>query len=250
MSQLLHKPNVREGQARNLLEGIALGSVLTGLSYAVGIAAGWITFEALNLLEVFAVLTSYTCTYLCVRERRINYPIGVISSAAYAYLFIQSGLLSSALLNAYLVPTLIYGWFRWRKDANTRPVTRIGAKMLPVYLLVAATGYAGAAFISQSFGGAMAWSDAVILAGTILAQFMLDNKKLENWMVWAVVNVFAIYTYATAGLALVAFQYVFFLANTIYGYIMWKRSMNHGTILRTDDGDAADDRTFAVDPVR
>lgn len=235
---------------RNLVEGAVLGSVLTALSYTVGIVAGWLTFESLNWLEVFAVLTSYTCTYLCVRERRINYPIGVISSAAYAYLFIQSGLLSSALLNAYLVPTLIYGWFRWRRDSNTRPVTRIGARMLPIYLLVAAVGYSGAALISQSFGGAMAWSDAVILAGTILAQFMLDNKKLENWMVWAIVNVFAIYTYATSGLALVAFQYVFFLANTIYGYIIWNRSMNHGTILRTDDGDAANNRTPAADPVR
>ena len=70
----------------------------------------------------------------------------------------------------------------------------------------------------------MAWTDAMILAGTILAQFLLDNKKLENWAVWAVVNVFAIYTYATAGLALAAFQYVFFLANTVYGYIIWRRS--------------------------
>jgi hypothetical protein len=53
--------------------------------------------------------------------------------------------------------------------------------MLPVYILITAAGYAGAAFISEQFGGAMAWTDSVILAGTILAQFLLDNKKLENW---------------------------------------------------------------------
>ena len=64
----------------------------------------------------------------------------------------------------------------------------------------------------------------MVLAGTLLAQFLLDNKKLENWIVWAVVNVFAIYTYATSGLPLVAFQYVFFLANTAYGYVSWRRS--------------------------
>ena len=72
--------------------------------------------------------------------------------------------------------------------------------------------------------GALAWTDSVVLAGTLLAQFLLDNKKLENWIVWAVVNVFAIYTYATSGLPLVAFQYVFFLANTAYGYVSWRRS--------------------------
>ena len=207
---------------RDVTESIFIGIILTALSYAVGLAAHWIT--KLNWLEVFAVLTSYSSTYLCVKERRFNYPIGAISTAAYAVLFMQSGLISSAILNAYLTPTLIYGWLRWRHDAVTRPVTHVAIKWVPAYLAVAGVGYAGAALISSRFGGAMALTDAMILAGTILAQFLLDNKKLENWIVWAVVNVFAIYTYATTGLPLVAFQYVFFLANTAYGYIIWLRS--------------------------
>ncbi len=57
-----------------------------------------------------------------------------------------------------------------------------------------------------------------------MAQFMLDNKKLENWGVWAVMNCFAIYTYFAAGLALVGFQYIFFLLNVFYGYYMWNKS--------------------------
>lgn len=207
---------------RDVAESIAIGVLLTALSYAVGLVAHWIT--SLNWLEVFAVFTSYSCTYLCVKERRINYPIGALSTAAYAILFMQNGLFSSAILNAYLTPALLYGWLRWRKDAVTRPVTHVALKWVPVYLAVAGAGYAGAAIISSHLGGAMAWTDAMILAGTILAQFLLDNKKLENWIVWAIVNVFAIYTYATTGLPLVAFQYVFFLANTVYGYIIWLRS--------------------------
>lgn len=234
---------------RDVTESIGIGLFLTLLSYAVGITFGWISAASLNWLEVFAVLTSYSCTYLCVKERRINYPIGAVSSAAYAVLFVQSGLFASAVLNAYLVPTLVYGWIRWRRDTNTRPVTRIQLKMVPVYIAIALVGYGGAALISQQLGGAMAWTDSVILAGTILAQFLLDNKKLENWGVWALVNVFAIYTYMTSGLPLVAFQYVFFLANTAYGYIIWKRSTTHESI-RTTDGDAADDWTPATATVR
>jgi nicotinamide mononucleotide transporter len=245
-----HLKKVREGQKRNFIESAVIGLVLTALSYVVGILAGWLTLETLNWLEVFAVFTAYGSTYLCVRERRINYPVGAISSAAFAILFIQSGLFASAVLNAYLVPTLVYGWFRWRRDEVTRPVMHVSLKMIPVYLGIAGAGYAGAALISQKLGGAMAWTDSVILAATILAQFMLDNKKLENWIVWAVVNVFAIYTYATTGLPLVAFQYVFFLANTIYGYYIWNRSMNHGKVISTADGDAADLGTLAADSVR
>ncbi len=244
MSKILKK---REGQTRDVLRSVGIGAVLTALSYLVGLWAGWV--QQLNWLEVFAVFTSYMSTYLCVVERRFNYPMGAISSAAYAYLFVQSGLFASAVLNAYLVPTLIYGWIRWRQDANTRPVTRVSLRMIPVYLGIAGVGYAGAALISQQLGGAMAWTDSVILAATILAQFLLDNKKLENWGVWAVVNVFAIYTYATTGLPLVAFQYVFFLANTVFGFYMWNRSKNHGTIIHPTDGDAADNRTLATDTI-
>ncbi len=184
----------RTTQKRDVIESIGIGVALTVLSYVVGALAGWVSLTTLNWLEVFAVFTSYSCTYLCVKERRINYPIGAISSAAYALLFLQNGLFASAILNAYLVPTLIYGWIRWRKDSNTRPVTHVSLKMLPVYLAIALVGYAGAALISQSLGGAMAWTDSLILTGTILAQFLLDNKKLENWIIWALVNVFAIYT--------------------------------------------------------
>jgi hypothetical protein len=37
-------------------------------------------------------------------------------------------------------------------------------------------------------------------------------------------NCFAIYTYFHVGLALVAFQYIFFLLNTLYGFVMWRKS--------------------------
>ncbi|HEY5141470.1 MAG TPA: nicotinamide mononucleotide transporter family protein, partial [Methylococcales bacterium] len=109
---------------RDLVESVVIGLVLTAVSYLVAIAVGWEGLKDVSALEVFAVLTSYISTYLCVRERRLNYPMGAISSAAYSYLFLHSGLFASAILNAYLVPTLVYGWIRWRKDHITRPVTK------------------------------------------------------------------------------------------------------------------------------
>jgi nicotinamide mononucleotide transporter len=72
---------------RYILESIILALILTTLSYAVGIYMLWIT--ELNWLEVFAVFTSYSCTWLCTRQSRWNYPIGVITTAAYSILFWQ-----------------------------------------------------------------------------------------------------------------------------------------------------------------
>lgn len=207
---------------RNVIEGTILGTVLTAISYLVATGFGWI--DSVNYLEAFAVFTSYLCTYLCVMERRLNYPVGVVTTIAYCILFYQWGLFASMVVNAYLSLALIYGWFRWRADSNTRPVTFVAFKWIPVYILVVGASYAGIILINSHFGGTMVWTDSVILVGTILAQFLLDNKKIETWAIWAIVNVFAIYTYFTAGLPLAAFQYVFFLANTMYGAYMWNVS--------------------------
>lgn len=216
-------PTREQGTLTNLIQGVVIGLFLTALSYAVGLGAGWI--PSLSMLEVFAVFTSYVCTFLCVMERRINYPIGAISTAAYCLLFYQYGLVASTGINAFLTVYLVYGWLRWRADDNTLPVKKMNLPSWAIHILVSAIGYFIIVGIAHSLGGTLVWTDSVILAGTVLAQFMLDNKKFENWYVWAVVNVFAIYTYATAGLALVAFQYIFFLLNCFYGLYMWKKTV-------------------------
>lgn len=228
----LEATTVEPAKSKNTLTRDAVNSALiavalTSLSYVVGLKAHWV--DKLDWLEVFAVFTSYSCTWFCVKQRRINYPIGAISSAAYALLFYKVDLMASAVLNVYLAPYLLYGWIRWNRDEVTRKVTRVAPRMIPLYLLVAGLGYFVASLLSKQFDGSMAWTDSVILAGTLLAQFLLDNKKLENWIIWAVVNVFAIYTYATSGLPLVAFQYVAFLINALIGYVAWQRTMKGQT---------------------
>lgn len=231
---------------QDLSDSVLIGVVLTALSYAVGLLTGWET--SLDWLEVFAVFTSYSCTYLCVKERRFNYPIGAASTAAYTILFLQSHLYLSAILNAYLTPALIYGWFRWRRDIVTRPVSRVALKWVPVYAAITGTAYLIAVLISQHMNGSMAWTDGVILAGTILAQFLLDNKKLENWAIWFIVDVIATWEYFATGLYLVGFQYIFFLLNTLYGYYVWQRSMNDDRI-RLDDSITAHYGASGPDPV-
>lgn len=216
-------PRREQGLKANLIQAIVIGVFLTALSYVVAVQAGWV--ETLNYLEVFAVFTSYACTFLCVVERRINYPIGAVSCFAYSFLFFSFGLYASAVINVYLTIALVYGWFRWKSDSDTRPVTHVSLKWIPAYIAVTAVFYYIAATIVNSLGGSLAATDTVVLVGSMLAQFLLDNKKIENWIVWMVVNVFAIYTYATAGLPLAAFQYVFFLLNAFYGLAMWRNSM-------------------------
>ncbi len=201
-------------------------------SFIVGIfftTVSWLVVKLFGVdasmtpLEIAAVSTSFACTYLCNLQSRMNYPLGVITTALYAWLTYDAGLLGSAALNAYLVPVLAYGWFRWGHDKATRPVAHISIKYIPVYLIITAAVWAFCTWVVTALGGQLGPWDTAILVLSVLAQLLLDNKKMETWIIWILVNVVAIYVYSTQGLWLVTAQYVFFLINTGIGWMEWHR---------------------------
>lgn len=203
---------------------LIVAAFITALTYSVGHYMGWIS-EFIPL-EVFAVFTSYSCTLLCVLQSRWNYPIGVVTTLAYAAVFYwYYNLIGSAVVSLYLMFQLAYGWFRWRSDDNTLPVSRLKFdRWLLGYAAITGVTYFGAIQILEFFGASYSNFDAFIMTGSILAQFLLDNKKIETWIVWAVVNVVAIYIYQKSGASLIAMQYMIFLMNTLYGFWSWKVS--------------------------
>jgi nicotinamide mononucleotide transporter len=212
---------------------LILGSLVTLASYLLAVSLGLLgSISDVDPLEFFAVATSYSCTYLCVVQSRWNYPIGMITTAAYTVLFWKWGLLASSVLNALLAVYLVYGWFRWRPDAITRPVTKIGfspwllgyaAIVSVTYFLLMQAGHEVARWTGTDF--AFIWTDSVILAATILAQLLMDNKRLESWGVWILVNIFSIYTYYEQGLYIVTIQYVLFIVYDIFGYLQWRQTL-------------------------
>ncbi len=209
---------------RDLVVALAAAVLLTTASYGLGVAAGWIS--GVDWLEALAVATSYASTALCILQRRFNYIFGAVSTALYAVLFFRHGLVASAFLNVYLTPQLVYGWVRWRRDDQTRPVTWLIAdkRWVPAYLGVTVAAYVGGAWLVGLLNGQLAWADAAILAGSILAQFLLDNKRIETWFVWIGVNFIAVWTYVTAGLILAGVQYVIFIGTAVLGFTAWLRS--------------------------
>lgn len=209
--------------AQNIFVGSVLATVLTGASYGIGLHYKFI--DSVSWLEASSVWTSYVCTYLCVVQSRWNYVFGVVSVILLSLLFYQSQLYSSMVLNIYLIPTLIYGWFRWGRDDNTRPVKFVELHWWPVYLGLTALVWYGLVTVTEYMGAVQAPLDSLILAASILAQFLLDQKKIENWGVWLGINIVAIYLYYQTGLFVVAIQYIFFLMNTIWATIEWRKTM-------------------------
>lgn len=213
---------------KDVLVSFAIAFVLTAFSYGLGIQLDWI--KDIPWLEAASVFTSYSCTYLCVRESQWNFPIGIVSVALLGILFFDIKLYSSAILSLYLIPVLIIGWRMWRKGGEDKLiVTTIqwNIKDTALWTLMVGGTYLALWGATSLVGASLSMTDSAILVLSILAQYLLTAKKIESWFVWVAVNVLAIYTYLTAEAYLVGVQYVLFLLNTMYGYYTWKGSMQN-----------------------
>jgi nicotinamide mononucleotide transporter len=210
---------------KNIFVSLLIASLLTGFSYMFGVYFKFI--KELNWLEIFAVWTSYSCTYLCVVQSRFNYIVGVVSVIALAALFYQQSLFGSMALQFYLIPWLIYGWFRWGSDLNTKPVENIGGDWVTYLAAIAIPIVLGTTIlISNHFDGSFVILDSIIFALSVSAQFLLDNKKLENWIIWIIVDIISVWEYWEQGLYVVAIQMGLFILNAVWGYYEWNKTRN------------------------
>jgi len=207
---------------RYILESFIIAFAITG----VLLLAMTLMNEKINWIETASVFFSFACTWLCTRQVRFNYVLGVVSTTLLVITFYQAGLYGSMALNIYLIPTVIIGWFMWGRDTNPKPVQHVQPKKIVLYIFFTALTWTGAYFIITSFGGNMVALDGWLLVGTVLAQFLLDRKKIETWIVWVLVNIVSVYVYFESGLYLLAAQFMLFLFNAIFAYFQWRKTMN------------------------
>lgn len=208
------------------MKSFTYGSFLTAITYLVGAFAGFFDTANASMIEFLAIWTSYVCTLLCVYQSRWNYPIGAVSTVLYAILSYRAGLPSLGLFNILLSINLLYGWFRWRNDADTRPVSNWPTPAWWLgYVAIALATYLLMITVNNFFGYESTWIDVATAVVYAVAQAMLDNKHRSSWAVFFVLNVLSIYIYfKTPETYFVALQYVYFLGNTIYGNFEWRKS--------------------------
>jgi nicotinamide mononucleotide transporter len=213
------------------VQAAIISLVLTTTTYALAVALGWITTGMLNWFEVAAGVLNYAATFLCIKQKRSYALIGILGSAAWAYVFWSNNLLASAVVNAYLALTLIYGYWRWGKDSKTRPVHHLALKWVPVYVVATVAIYLGAVWITSALGGSFAFWDAAILVLTILAQLLQDQKVITVWIVWTLVNIVGVVLYWNTEIYFAMIQQVIFGVSNIWGWTEWRKTMKQEALV-------------------
>lgn len=155
------------------------------------------------------------------------YPAGIISTVATIYILLVPHLYADSLLNVYYLVMSIYGWWHWSrgKDVPPLPITPTTRKEWGITVAIAVGGFIVGYVVLKNFTNstvpaADAWVSATAWAGT----WLLTRRKIENWLLLNVSNLFAIPLYFYKGLPMYAIFTAFLFIIAIFGYFDWRKS--------------------------
>ncbi|MDR2466678.1 MAG: nicotinamide riboside transporter PnuC [Prevotellaceae bacterium] len=206
----------------------------------------------MSKIEIIASAISLLCILCAVREKIATFPLGMCSTALYGYIFFSQRLYSSMSLQAVFFVFNAYGIYKWTHPAeknaapdNTLAVTTLDAKarllaLATVALLTLLLGYLTsslhrllpALFPDEAFAEIppdyrllCIYIDAFLLSASILAQYLMALKKIENWVIWFIVDIISAPLYAATVGAATGILYLVFIVTAIAGFAAWNRSI-------------------------
>lgn len=181
-----------------------------------------------NPLEILATAFTLVCVVLAVKRSLWQFPTGIVGTGLGFFVFWDIQLYSSAILQPIFIAVQLYGWWFWMKGEDSKPPPiRSTPALRVVGLCVAAVIVAvGGAWALETWTDAsMALPDAMILSLSIVAQWLLSLKRIENWPVWVVINAISVFVYGSQQLWLYTALYVFFFFNAFWGWWEWRQEM-------------------------
>ncbi len=188
------------------------------------------------LLEIIGLIAGLLAVYLLVIENIWTWPTGIIYCLVSFVIFWQAKLYQDFLLTGFFLAMNIYGWHAWlnpiaeRNKKGELPISRSSGKLL-IYIGIIS-------LILIFFSGSIFWRftdaalpywDASTTVLSLSAMWMTTQKKIENWIVWFIVDVIATGIYAYKGIYLYSILYLVYLGLAVAGYLNWKRIYRQGS---------------------
>ena len=183
-----------------------------------------------NYIEALGTIASIIYLYFSIKQKIWLWPLGLISSAFYVYIFFIAKIYADMGLQGYYVLISIYGWYSWsvanEKSKNKSKIMKImGEKRLALYLCISA--FLLFVILSQILirftDSAIPYIDAFTTALSVVATWMLAKRYIEHWLVWIVVDAISSGVYLYKGLYFTVLLYIVYTVMAIVGYKEWMK---------------------------
>ncbi|MFG6403822.1 MULTISPECIES: nicotinamide riboside transporter PnuC [unclassified Microbacterium] len=183
--------------------------------------------------EILGFATGLACVALAARRNVWNYPIGIANNLVFLVVFGSAGLYAAAGLQLVYLAFAVHGWWRWTRgvEHDRFYVARTPARGW-VWLIGA--GLVGAVvlwWVLSSFTDSpLPLADAATTSASLVAQYLLNRKRIENWYVWIAVDIAFVGLAVATGLWITAALYLVFIALCAYGLTSWRRLERSNTM--------------------
>lgn len=187
---------------------------------------------ALSPVDWIATITAIIYVILAARENVWCWFWGIVSCSLWAYAsFVFYELYLDAMLQIFYVAMAFLGLYRWKGgggEKENRSITRL-SNTQHTYYIIGGSALAllfGYAFSEYTPAAATYW-DAFTTVFSVLATFMLVNKRLDNWAYWVVIDLAYAGLYASRGaylFALLMLAYTIIAAVAFYRWLQaWEK---------------------------
>lgn len=194
-----------------------------------------------DLIGSLAGVTGLICVVLVAKGNILNYLFGVINVSLYAWISYKASLYGDAGLNAfYYLPMQFIGWYSWvgkrkHEESVTVKAKRMDSKERLFLSLFSFISVALIAWILDIFEDPQPIKDASTTVLSVIAMFLMVRRYMEQWLLWVVVNIISVviwviaFTRGESHSALMVIMWLFYLANSVNGWVTWVRLSQNGS---------------------
>lgn len=179
-------------------------------------------------LELVAFVLAIAMVIFNIRVNPLGWPLAIVSSLLYFALFWSHRLYGDASLQIFFVVIAAWGWWQWLRGTDASGgalrVRRLPSRARWMLLALFAIAWPATGLFLRTYSDTdVPWWDAFPTAASVIGQWLLGRKYVENWAVWVVVNIVAVSLFAYKGLLLTVVLYVVFIAMSVVGWRAWAR---------------------------
>ena len=182
----------------------------------------------MNWLEPVAVATGIVSVYLSVKQNIWSWPTALVNVALYFVVFRESKLYADMGLQVIYFVLSLYGWYEWLYGGANRTELKVSRASPRMAVTLAAIAVVGVAVLGTLFArftdAALPYVDSATATTSLVAQWMMTRKVLENWAVWIAVDVVYVGMFIYKHLYLTSGLYAGFLVLAVMGHVQWRRS--------------------------
>jgi nicotinamide mononucleotide transporter len=181
----------------------------------------------MEFLQWFAAAIGAVSVYLSARQNIWSWPTAIVNVSLSAVIFYASGLYSDMGLQVVYLVLSIYGWYQWLHGGSHRTALRVSRASARVWAISGIVGLvcwlALGRMTSMLPGVSLPYLDSGLATLSLIAQWMMTRKILENWVLWIIADVVYVPMYLVKDLGPTAALYAVFLVLAVIGFVQWRR---------------------------